>query len=301
MPTANDNSLGTYLKDRRGKLDATALGYPPERRRTPGLRREEVAQRAHISATWYTWLEQGRGGAPSAEVLDRIAGALMLTDVEREHLFLLGLGRPPEVRYRASEGVTPRLQHVLDALPCSPALVKTITWDVVAWNRAATILLTDYSMLEPKQRNVLRMMFCDPRVRAAQFDWESVARFVVATFRADTARAGATAEVGALVDELCRSSPEFEALWRDHDVSAHGNGIKRLRHPVVGAIAYEYSAFAVDGRPDLGLVIYNPATPADAQRIRSILDAPSGVSTDRTMSHHAPPGIDTPPGTPSAR
>ena len=95
-----ENPLGTYLRDRRAKLDPAALGFPSERRRTPGLRREEVAQRANISPTWYTWLEQGRGGAPSADVLDRIARALMLTDVEREHLFLLGLGRLPEVRYK---------------------------------------------------------------------------------------------------------------------------------------------------------------------------------------------------------
>src|SRR6201990_528828 len=101
------NSLGTYLRDRRAKLDPAALGFPLRRRRTPGLRREEVAQRANVSATWYTWLEQGRGGAPSADVLDRIARALMLTDVEREHLFLIGLGRPPEVRYRHDEDVTP--------------------------------------------------------------------------------------------------------------------------------------------------------------------------------------------------
>src|SRR6266699_6195067 len=98
------NLLGTYLKDRRGKLDPAALGFPFTRRRTPGLRREEVAQRANVSATWYTWLEQGRGGAPSANVLDRIARALMLTQVEREHLFLLGLGRPPEVRYQRNVG-----------------------------------------------------------------------------------------------------------------------------------------------------------------------------------------------------
>src|SRR6202789_4455107 len=91
--------LGAYLKERRAKLDPAAFGFPQEHRRTPGLRREEVAQRANISPTWYTWLEQGRGGAPSADVLDRISRALMLTDVEREHLFLLGLGRPPEVRY----------------------------------------------------------------------------------------------------------------------------------------------------------------------------------------------------------
>src|ERR1700727_3845007 len=131
------NQLATYLKDRRAKLDPAAFGFAPERRRTPGLRREEVAQRANISPTWYTWLEQGRGGAPSADVLDRIARAMMLTEVEREHLFLLGLGRSPEVRYRAVEGVTPRLQRVLDVLEISPAFVKTPTWDVVAWNRAA--------------------------------------------------------------------------------------------------------------------------------------------------------------------
>src|ERR1700759_173707 len=113
-------SLGTYLKDRRARLDPPALGFSLKRRRTPGLRREEVAQRANVSTTWYTWLEQGRGGAPSSDVLDRIGRALLLTDVEREHLFLIGLGRPPDVRYRAPDGVTPRLQRVLDALKLSP-------------------------------------------------------------------------------------------------------------------------------------------------------------------------------------
>jgi transcriptional regulator with XRE-family HTH domain len=267
----NNNSLGVYLKDRRAKLDPTAFGLPLARRRTPGLRREEVAQRANVSATWYTWLEQGRGGAPSADVLDRIARALMLTQVEREHLFLLGLGRPPEVHYQAAEGVTPRLQRVLDALELSPAIIKTPTWDVVAWNRAAAAVLTDYGAIPVGQRNILRLMFCDPRVRAAQPDWDSVARFVVAAFRADAARAGAARNVEALVDELCRLSPEFEAMWRDNDVRTYGEGTKQLRHPRAGAIALEYSAFAVDGRPDLGMVVYNPATPVDADKIRSLL------------------------------
>jgi transcriptional regulator with XRE-family HTH domain len=270
-PVTNENLLGTYLKDRRTRLDPAAFGFSVARRRTPGLRREEVAQRANISATWYTWLEQGRGGAPSADVLDRIARALLLTDVEREHLFLLGLGRPPEVRYREVEGVTPRLQRVLDALAFSPAVVKTATWDVVAWNRAATVVLTDYGSLAPERRNILRLVFCDPGVRVAQFDWESVARFVVGAFRADVARAGAAGKVGALVDELCRLSPQFDALWRDNDVRGHGEGVKHLRHPILGPIAFEYSAFAVDGRPDLSMVIYNPATPADVERIRSLV------------------------------
>src|SRR5262245_35661304 len=173
----HDNALGTYLKDRRTRLDPAPFGFSLTRRRTPGLRREEVAQRANVSATWYTWLEQGRGGAPSADVLNRIARALMLTDDEREHLFLLGLGRPPEVRYRAVESVTPRLQRVLDALELSPAFVKTSTWDIVAWNRAASAVLIDYGALTAGQRNILRLIFCDPRIRALQLDWESVARF----------------------------------------------------------------------------------------------------------------------------
>jgi transcriptional regulator with XRE-family HTH domain len=268
----DDNLLGTFLKDRRAKLDPAAFGIPLRRRRTPGLRREEVAQRASVSATWYTWLEQGRGGAPSANVLDRIARALMLTDVEREHLYLLGLGRPPEVRYQAAEGVTPRLQRVLDALALSPAYVKNSTWDIVAWNHAASIVLADYAALPPEQRNGLRLVFCNPRVRAAMANWENDARFVVAAFRADIARAGAARKVEALVDDICRLSPEFAAMWRDNDVrSTYGEGPKYLRHPRAGRIALEYSAFAVDGRPDLGMVVYNPATAADANRIRSLV------------------------------
>ena len=211
-----------------------------------------MAQRANISPTWYTWLEQGRGGAPSADVLDRISRALMLTEVEREHLFLLGLGRPPEVRYRKNDGVTPRLQRVLDALDPSPALIRTAIWDVVAWNRAATVMLIDYGSLPPEQRNILRFIFLDPRARRAQYDWESVARFVLGAFRVDAARAGAAAEVEPLVEELCRLSPEFRAMWRENDVRGHhGEAVKHIRHPVLGPLAFEYSAFAVDGRTDL--------------------------------------------------
>jgi len=269
---ARENQLGTYLRGRRAKLDPAALGFPSERRRTLGLRREEVAQRANISPTWYTWLEQGRGGAPSADVLDRIARALMLTDIEREHLFLLGLGRPPEARYRKSDGVTPRLQRVLDALDPSPAVIRTATWDVLAWNRAATVMLIDYGSLPPERRNILRFIFLDPRARSAQYDWESVARFALGSFRVDAARAGAAAEVESLVEDLCRLSPEFRAMWRDNDVPApHGEAVKHIRHPALGSLAFEYSAFAVDGRPDLSMVVYNPATAEDAERIQSLL------------------------------
>ena len=271
MPPDTTNRLGTFLRDRRTRLDPAAFGFSQERRRTPGLRREEVAQRANISPTWYTWLEQGRGGAPSADVLNRIAAGLMLTEPEREHLFILALGRPPEVRYKAVNGVTPRLQRLLDALEVSPAIIKNATWDVVAWNRAAAALLIDYAALPPADRNILRLMFANARVRAAQEDWRSVARFVVGAFRADAMRAGASEEIKRLVEELSQLSPEFEALWRDNDVGGHAEGAKRIHHPELGALELEFSTFAVDGRPELAMVVYNPATSADADRIRSLL------------------------------
>jgi transcriptional regulator with XRE-family HTH domain len=268
---ARDNPFGSYLRDRRTRLDPAAFGFSAERRRTAGLRREEVAQRANISATWYTWLEQGRGGAPSADVLNRIARALMLTDIEREHLFLLGLGRPPEARYRRDESVTPRLQRVLDALEPTPALIRTATWDVVAWNRAAVVMQMDYGALPPEQRNILRYMFLDPRMRAAQYDWESVARAVVGAFKLDAARGGAAEEVAPLIDELCRLSPEFRMLWGESELHAHGEQVKHIRHPVLGDIAFELSAFAVDGRPDLSMLVYNPVDVSDIATLASLI------------------------------
>ncbi|MBR8157787.1 helix-turn-helix domain-containing protein [Burkholderia cenocepacia] len=273
MADAPDNLLGAYLRDRREKLDPVALGLPATRRRTPGLRREEVAQRAHVSVAWYTWLEQGRGGAPSADVLDRLARALMLNEAEREHLFLIGLGHPPEVRYHAPAGVTPRLQHVLDSLDASPAIIRTATWDVAAWNDAAAATLTDYATLPPAARNILRLIFVDAGVRYAQPNWERIARFAVGGFRADIARSGATQAVQAFVDEMRATSAEFDAMWRNHDIRTHEETTKEIRHPRAGRIALEHSTFSVTGRPDLSLVIFTPATPSDRARIRELVAA----------------------------
>ncbi|MDQ0322348.1 hypothetical protein QO002_004554 [Pararhizobium capsulatum DSM 1112] len=199
----------------------------------------------------------------------------MLTEPEREHLFMLGLGRPPEVRFRSVEGISPRLQRLLDTLEVSPALVRTAAWDIVAWNRAATVVMTDYDRLAVGDRNILRLLFLNPAVRMHQHDWEAMARFVVGAFRADAARAGATSEIADLVEELCATSPEFQALWRENEVIAHGEGTKRLKHPILGDVELEYSGFAVDGRPDLNLVIYNPIDPAVADHIRLLIRSES--------------------------
>lgn len=275
MPDTGQTSLSTFLKDRRTRLDPAALGFAG-RRRTPGLRREEVAQRANISTTWYTWLEQGRGGAPSADVLNRIARALMLTEPEREHMYMLALGRLPEVRYTSVDGIAPRLQRVLDLFETSPAMIKTATWQIVGWNRAATLVLTDYAKLPPNERNVLRFLFCNPELRKKQHNWEALARFAVGSFRAHAIRAGAASEVSELVEELSRVSPEFASLWRENEVIADMQGVKHIRHPILGDVQLEYSGFAVDGRPDLDMIVYNPVDREIAERIRMMVrEAPA--------------------------
>ena len=250
------NTLGLWLRERRAKLDPAAFGLGG-RRRTPGLRREEVAARAHLSPTWYTRLEQGRGGAPSADALNRIAKALILTEAEREHLYLIALGRPPEPNPTAQAELSPRLQRVLDALDPVSAILRNSFWDVLGWNTAATRFLTDYTALAPDQRNVLRNLFLNPASRAAQRDWLSVARYAVGTFRLETRRAGA--EVENFVANLSAQSPEFAALWADGEVSAPSDTIiKPMNHPVHGPLDFELTTLAVDGRQDLKILVFHP-------------------------------------------
>ncbi|MGY9047713.1 hypothetical protein P775_26900 [Puniceibacterium antarcticum] len=271
MARDEKNRLGSYLKDRRSKLDPAAFGFPLARRRTPGLRREEVALRANVSSTWYTWLEQGRGGAPSADVLDRISRALVLTPGEREHLFLIAQDRPPKAKYTVPEAISEQLQRVLDSFVSSPAVIRSAIWDVVAWNRAATLILSDYSAMEPGERNILRIFFTDPHIRNGMLDWEQEARFMVAAFRADVARAGASQATKELVAQLSEASPEFGAMWQDNEVASYGEGYKNIVTGTLGPLTLEYSSFTVDGHPDLGLMIYTPASRDMASRIERLV------------------------------
>jgi transcriptional regulator with XRE-family HTH domain len=267
----DDNPLGSYLKDRRAKLDPAEFGIEATRRRTPGLRREEVAQRANVSATWYTWLEQGRGGSPSSDVLNRLAKALALTSAEREHLFLLAQHRPPEIRHQPFEPISAQLQRVLDAMTFSPAVLRTALWDVVGWNAAASVVMTDYALLPPEERNILKLIFCNQRVRGHMVNWERDARSAVASFRAEAIKAAPAQALQAMVEELSQASPEFSAIWQNYDIQNYGAGTKHFRHEIAGDLMMEYSSFTVDGRPDLGLVVFTPMTEADAERVRQLL------------------------------
>ncbi|ELY3421568.1 helix-turn-helix domain-containing protein [Cronobacter sakazakii] len=266
MTLLSENPLGDFLRARRLGLDPASFGFLPGRRRTPGLRREEVAQLANISPTWYTWLEQGRGGAPSREVLNRIAAGLRLTSPERDHLFILAFGHPPESRVSPSGSITPQLQRVLESLTI-PAIIKTVIWDVVAWNYPATVVLKDYALLPPARRNILRLLFTDPEALEMQHDREGVARLIVNAFRADAARLGASEEIARLVEELSAQSADFARLWRNNDVAGHGEGLKMLHHPQIGTIALEFCTFSVEGRPDLSMMLFNPATDESRMKI----------------------------------
>lgn len=262
-------SLGGFLRDRRGRLAPAADAQ--SRRRTPGLRREEVAARAGVSVTWYTWLEQGRGGPPSDEVVERLARALELDAAGREVLFLLAQQRPPPFKPTPTPVVSPALQHVLDALKTSPAIVKTPTWDIVAWNAAAVAVLGDYSALPARERNTLRLLFGDRLPRERLPDWEDNARFVIGVFRVDAARAGSRPEAEALAAELQATSPDFRRLWAENDIRGHGVGVKRFRHPVAGPMTMEYSAFAVDGSDGLTMIVFTPVTPADVEAVAALM------------------------------
>lgn len=262
-------TLGSFLRDRRSKLQP---GPDVQgRRRTPGLRREEVAARAHVSVVWYTWLEQGRGGPPSSEVLERLAIALELDATGREMLFLLAQQRLPPVNPVELRPISPALQSVLDGMPASPAIVKTPTWDIVAWNQAAMAVLTNFTVLEPRERNVLRRMFSNAEVRAALPDWEEVARLAIAVFRIDVARTGGSPEAVELAAELHESSEDFRRLWADQDVRDHGVGIKRLTHPVLGALELDYSTFSVDGADGLSMVVFTPRSTEQARAISALI------------------------------
>jgi len=268
MMASSALSLGGFLRDRRARL-------PPApgangRRRTPGLRREEVATRAGVSVTWYTWLEQERGGPPSDAVLERLARALELDAAGREVLFLLAQQRPPPLKPAPPPPVAPALQRVLDAMPTSPAVVKTPSWDIVAWNAAAAAVLTDFAVLPTRERNVLRRLFGDP-AHAKLPDWEANARLALAAFRVDAVRAGGCPEAAALAAELQATSADFRRLWAENELRSHAVAIKRIRHPLAGPLTLECSAFSVDGADGLGMVVYTPATPADARAIERLL------------------------------
>ncbi len=260
-------TLPNFLRDRRARV--TPAATPGSRRRTPGLRREEVAARAQVSVTWYTWLEQGRGGLPSVDVLERLACALELDAAGREMLFLLAQHRPPPIRQVLPSVVEPPLQRVLDSLT-TPAYVTTPTWTIVAWNRAAVAVFGDYGAMPMRERNAMRRIFM-PGSTLVMPEHERDRRLAVAAFRVDVARAGDSLEATELIAELTASSADFRRYWSENDLRVHGVTHKLIVRPGVGELLLESSAFSVEGSEHLRMVIYLPANEASARGVAQLL------------------------------
>ena len=270
-------TLARFLRARRERLSPAQVGLPAGgRRRTPGLRREELAQIAGVGATWYTWLEQGRRIRVSASVLDGLSRALRLDPDERAYLFVLAREEAPAEPLPRTPAISPALQHVLDALTPCPSYVMDARWNVVAWNRAACAVLGDFGLLEGRNRNIVWRMFTATEHRALLVHWEEEARIVLALFRASTSRYVGEPWYSALTVDLSRISPEFAAWWAETELRGAYSGRKEVEHPIVGRLVFQPVTLQVVDAPDLRLLAFPPAPDTDTackmQRLLSLHD-----------------------------
>jgi transcriptional regulator with XRE-family HTH domain len=274
--------LGAFLRSRRERLRPEDVGLPSSsRRRTPGLRREEVAVLAHISTEYYVRLEQGRAPRPSGEVLAGIAGALRLTDAESDHLHVLA-GTAPSRTGLHRRDVRPSILALLERLPQTAAFVMSAAFEVLAWNDLAAALMEDFAPLAPKDRNLARRVFLGPtRADSTLYGISDAAEFrhqVVMELRATLARYPTDPSVTGLVDELRDASPDFARRWERHDVQAAPTLTKTFRHPVVGEITVDCDSLMLTDR-DQHLVLYSapPGSPdAEALALLNVLGAEAG-------------------------
>ncbi|MEV5711906.1 helix-turn-helix transcriptional regulator [Actinoallomurus sp. NPDC052274] len=252
--------LAAFLRRSRARVRPGDVGLEAgPRRRTPGLRRQEVAQLAGMSVDYYIRLEQGRGPRPSRQILAAIGRALRLSDDERDHLYHLG-GEVPGPPVGPARDVRPGVLHLLDRLDDTPAMVCDATYEVLAWNPMAAALLGDFSRLPAGERNLIWRFFTDPAERA-RHDAEGGERFAresVADLRAAAARYPHDGGVHRLVDRLRAASPEFGDLWAEHDVQVRRSASKRLRHPLVGWLDLDCEALH-DPHRDQWTIFYTAA------------------------------------------
>ncbi|WP_316528369.1 helix-turn-helix transcriptional regulator [Kitasatospora brasiliensis] len=264
--------LGAFLRSRRARLRPDDVGLAPDARarRVAGLRREELARLAGISTDYYIRLEQGRNGNVSEEILHALAEALRLDRTERAHMMNLaaaGTGarrRAPERPQR----VRPGLHEVLDVLDHVPAFILGRRTDVLAANRLARTVLTDFEALPASRRNYARYLLLDPAARESCLDWERTAAETVAMLRLDAGRHPQDRQLTALIGELSVHSPQFPRWWSDHQVQERSHGIKRYRHPLVGDITFRYECLSPPDDPDQTLCIYTAGPePSDRENL----------------------------------
>lgn len=253
--------FGDFLKSRRARLLPEQVGLVVgARRRTPGLRREEVAMLSGVGTTWYTWLEQGREVRPSYEVLWALASTLKLDEAECRYLFDLA-GRPMREKHKpapASQEPPEALLRMLRQFTNQPAYILGPCWDILAWNHAAAALFGDYAMLQGDERNIMHMLFNNDQHRALLMDWETLAPTALGLFRAESAHLAGTPQRDRLVNTLLAQSTDFQYWWGRHDVSLYTSSYKRIAHPEAGPMLFEHNSFTSDDGSRTKLVMYTP-------------------------------------------
>jgi len=270
MPVQIDirrRELASFLRSRRERITPDQVGLPRAgRRRTPGLRREEVAQLAGVGVTWYTWLEQGRDINVSEQVLEAIAGTLRLDPYERSHLFTLA-GAPEPPREKECRAIPPGVHKMLAKLDPLPAIVANARTDILAYNRGYDLLM-DVSSLPVEERNATVQVFTNPEWQRKMPDWEERADQIVGQLRGLMAEHVAEPAWKSLIKRLRRESPEFEARWQRHEVRPMRNLTKRFLHDQVGVLNFEYTYLWLGQRSELRMTTYTPADEETAEKIQ---------------------------------
>jgi transcriptional regulator with XRE-family HTH domain len=271
--TPHRAQLAEFLKSCRARREPDAVGLiPAVRRRSKGLRREDVAALAGLSATWYTWLEQGRNVHPSEQILERLSGALGLSAAERDYLFMLAQRRPPPLTPDPGEALRPAVRRMLATINV-PALIHTRRWDVLAWNPIWTRCFPDFGERPPSGRNLLRILLTEPDFRRNPEEQEEIARRVLPTVRLDYTKAGDDPSFDELIEELSVTCPSFDRLWRSPEISSYPEGIYTATYPDIGPIAFEHTAYSVASSPTLRLLMFTPADPASAEKFSLLMRA----------------------------
>lgn len=258
--------FGDFLKTRRAKIQPSQVGLPEgAHRRTPGLRREEVASLSGVGLTWYTWIEQGRPIQVSAQVLESLARALMLDKQETLHLYTLAGQAPPNDFLSSYDNVNPMLQHMLDSLDYSPATITDARWNLIAWNKAALKLSFDYSKVDIYKRNLLQMMFTNEEFQKTFTDWSSTAQSMVARFRAVYGKFVDDPWIEAFINDLKAESKDFKLWWSMHNVKTEDERNKVIIHPVLGKLVFEETSFMVANNTNLKMNIFTPLEGTDTK------------------------------------
>jgi transcriptional regulator with XRE-family HTH domain len=256
--------LADFLRTRREAVRPEEVGLPGGgRRRTPGLRREEVAQLAGVGTTWYTWLEQGRDVRASASVLEGIAGALQLTPAERAHLILLGRGEQAAPVKGPREKVHPTVRKLVEGLDPNPGCIIGRRYDFLAWNEGHSAVFGDPGEMPDGRRNLLWSIFTDPARRRLHADWNQGARRLVARFRAQAGRHVGDPDFENLISALQEASSEFREWWELHEVASSGVGRKVLNHPEAGKLVFEHAVFRPEESPEHRFIVYSAVPVAD--------------------------------------